>query len=68
MSRLAGNGLTPQMWVSRKLWRDRAEEMLVVAQTVGEETRALMKRLAADWLLTAAVEDERERPAHAPTR
>jgi hypothetical protein len=64
-----------------KRWRDRAEEMLTLAQTVQEgtlahmerlaetrgqlaETRAQMERLAADWLLLAAREDERQRPAH----
>jgi hypothetical protein len=47
-----------------KQWRDRAEEMLTLAQTMRqEETRAQMERLAADWLLIAAVEDERQRPA-----
>jgi hypothetical protein len=54
-----------------KRWLDRAEELLTLAQTVREETRAqleetkaLMERLAADWLLIAALEDERQRPAH----
>jgi hypothetical protein len=65
---------------SGKRWRDRAEEMLTLAQAVQEdtrahmerlaqtraqlaETRAQMERLAADWLLIAAREDERRRPA-----
>jgi hypothetical protein len=71
-----------------KRWLDRAEEMLTIARTVREETRAQvecwaearaqraearaqmaetraqMERLAADWLLIAAREDERQRPAH----
>jgi hypothetical protein len=48
-----------------KRWRDRAEELLTLAQTMRqEEARAQMERLAADWLLIAAVEDERRRPAH----
>jgi hypothetical protein len=71
-------GQNTTKWVTGKLWRDRAEEMLAVAETVGEETRAvmeetrglmeetraLMERLAVNWLLIAAVEDERPRPAH----
>jgi hypothetical protein len=49
----------------RERWRDRAEKMLALAQAMPDpEARAQMERLAADWLLIAAAEDERQRPAH----
>jgi hypothetical protein len=47
-----------------KRWRERAEEMLTLARTAPQATRAQMERLAADWLLIAELEDERQRPAH----
>jgi hypothetical protein len=40
---------------SKRRWRDRAEEMLAIAQTMpNPEARAEMQRLAADWLMMAA--------------
>jgi hypothetical protein len=36
--------------------------MLALAETVHEETRAQMKELAANWLLLAAIEDQRQGP------
>ena len=43
--------------------------MLTLAETMrGDETRAQMERLAADWLFIAAMEDARQRPAHNDSR
>lgn len=45
-------------------WRERAEEMLTIAETMRySETRAQMKKLAADWLWMA---DQQEAAADAP--
>jgi hypothetical protein len=41
-----------------KRWRDRAEEIVVIAQTIPHlELRAQLERLAENWRLAAAVED-----------
>jgi hypothetical protein len=40
-------------------WRERAEEMLSIAQTMHDpETKAQMERLAADWLWMAEQAEE----------